>query len=162
MRDRLCGQPVQPRWPRKWFLSPFPWRSFWSSPSSPYSIPRSDRGGKRSVPGTQPGDREACSAATEPSPMHTTSDRLGALLRDLAPDAARHRRGHRLVLQSRRPGARSDPGVAPDRLKAVKGSSPHAPGPWHGLDPAWPSTWIEHAASLDSAYPQPDGERIVM
>src|ERR1017187_9820248 len=69
---------------------------------------------------------------------------------------------HPDALLVRRPGARSDPGVAPDRLKAVKGSSPHAPGPWHGLDPAWPSTWIEHAASLDSAYPQPDGERIVM
>src|ERR1017187_7200145 len=47
------------------------------------------------------------------------------------------------------------------RLRAAGGSSRRAPGPWHGLDPAWPSTWIEHAASLDSAYPQPDGEHIV-
>ena len=30
-----------------------------------------------------------------------------------------------------------------------------------GLDPALPSTWIEHAAWLDSACPQLDGEHIV-
>ena len=56
---------------------------------------------------------------------------------------------------------RGDPGVAPIRLKAVKVSYHRAPGPWCGLGPAWLSTWIEHAASLDSTCPQPDGERIV-
>src|ERR1017187_6040310 len=46
-------------------------------------------------------------------------------------------------------------------LIAAGGSSRRAPGPWYGLAPAWQSTWIEHAASLDSTCPQPDGERIV-
>src|ERR1019366_4569058 len=47
------------------------------------------------------------------------------------------------------------------RLRTAAGSSRRAPEPLYGLDPAWPSTWIEHTASLDSAYPQPDGEHIV-
>src|SRR5450759_1022709 len=47
------------------------------------------------------------------------------------------------------------------RLRAAEGSSHRGPGPWCGLGPAWPSTWNEHAASLDSACPQPDGEHIV-
>ena len=47
------------------------------------------------------------------------------------------------------------------RLRAAGGSSRRAPEPWCGHGPAWQSTWNERAASLDSAYPQPDGERIV-
>src|ERR1035441_10831878 len=47
------------------------------------------------------------------------------------------------------------------RLRAAGGSLRRAPGPWYSLDPAWLSTSTERAASLDSAYPQPDGERIV-
>jgi len=47
------------------------------------------------------------------------------------------------------------------RLRAVAGKSPRAPTPWHDHGPALLSTWTEHAASLDSAYPQPDGEHIV-
>src|ERR1019366_2508062 len=54
---------------------------------------------------------------------------------------------------------RGDSGVA--LIRAAEKSSRRAPGPWYGLGPAWRSTWTERAASLDSAYPQPDGEHIV-
>ena len=46
-------------------------------------------------------------------------------------------------------------------VRADEGWSRHAPGPWYGPGPAWPSTWIGHEASLDSAYPQPDGGHTV-
>ena len=44
------------------------------------------------------------------------------------------------------------------RLRAAEGLSHRAPGRCYGLGPALLSTWIEHAASLDLTYPQPDGE----
>ena len=47
------------------------------------------------------------------------------------------------------------------RLTAAEGWSQRAPEPWHDHGPAWLSTWTEHAASLDSAYPPPDGEHNV-
>ena len=53
---------------------------------------------------------------------------------------------------------RGDSDVAP--IKAAEAWSHRAQGPWYDLGPAWPSTWIEYAASLDSACRQPDGERI--
>jgi hypothetical protein len=43
---------------------------------------------------------------------------------------------------------RGVPGVAPIRLRAAGGLSRRAPGPWYRRGPAWPSTWIEHAAWL--------------
>src|ERR1019366_6880222 len=52
----------------------------------------------------------------------------------------------------------TDPAI---RLRAAAGPSRRAPEPLYGHGPAWLSTWIEHAASLDSTCPQPDGERIV-
>src|ERR1035441_9332621 len=45
------------------------------------------------------------------------------------------------------------------RLRAAEGSSHRAPEPWYGLDPAWLSTWTEHAAWLDSANPQQHATR---
>ena len=44
------------------------------------------------------------------------------------------------------------------RFRAAEASSRRAPEPWYGHGPAWPSTWTERAASLDSAYPQPDAQ----
>ena len=48
------------------------------------------------------------------------------------------------------------------RGRAAEGWSLHEPKPLYDHAPTWLSTWTEHAASLDSAYPQPDGEHIVM
>src|ERR1017187_5411915 len=47
------------------------------------------------------------------------------------------------------------------RLRAAGESPRRAPEPWYGHGPAWLSALTERAASLDSAYPQPDGEHIV-
>ena len=47
------------------------------------------------------------------------------------------------------------------RFRAAAGSSHRVPKRCYGLVLAWLSTSTEHAASLDSAYPQPDGEHIV-
>jgi len=42
------------------------------------------------------------------------------------------------------------------RLRAAEGWSHRATEPWSGHGPSWLSTWREHTASLDSAYPQPE------
>jgi hypothetical protein len=44
--------------------------------------------------------------------------------------------------------------------QAAEGSSQRAPGPCYDLGPAWPSTWIEHAAWLDLACPQLGGQHV--
>ena len=59
------------------------------------------------------------------------------------------------------PARRDDLCLAPIRFRAAEAWSHRALEPWYGHGPAWLSTWTEHAASLDSAYPQPDGEHIL-
>ena len=114
------------------------------------------------------GHTQACQQMNERHQHGVRSNRTGRKRRDVTDETQRQNDGqqyHADQGEQRRTLEAHGGSIAPFmrqtliRLRAAEAWSHRGQGPWFG--PAWPSTWIGHEASLDSAYLQPDGGHTV-